>query len=172
TLHPGRVDRIADRHFAQLHEPTILDARLVDSDERARRDELEPRLTDRDRCPFTRSGDRPVPPTALTERFHVAGARQGVRRAGARRARLGVLMRTVAPQGAPGAVPDLPTVTDVQQAGDLEPLEAERGPHTGSPAIVGILHDAQVRILHREAAIPWSARRGVGRCTPDEQRTV
>src|SRR5206468_3648274 len=103
------------------------------------RDELEPRLADRDRLPFTRSGDRSVPPTALTERFHVAGARQGVRRAGARRTRLGVLMRAVAPQRASRPVPDLSAVANVHQAADLESLVPERRSHARGPLIIGIL---------------------------------
>src|SRR2546427_3766394 len=35
ALHPGRVERVGERDLAQLHESGILDARLVDPDERA-----------------------------------------------------------------------------------------------------------------------------------------
>src|SRR5205814_10671375 len=110
--------------------------------------------------PVARSGDRPVLPAAWTERFRVAGAARGFGGAVARRACLGVLMRALAPQRAARSVPDLSAVANVQQAADLESLVAERRSHARGPLIIGILYDAQVGILHREA---------VG---ADEQRTL
>src|SRR4029077_3959693 len=150
ALHPGRVDRVAHRDLAQLHEPTILDAGLVDADERARGDELVPVLADRDRGAGTRAGHRTIPPAALAERLQVSGAR-GRRAPGACCTLLRVEVRPVAPQSALGAVPDLPTVPDIQQTRDLHFPEPERRAHAAGPIVVRVLHDAQVGVLHRHA---------------------
>src|SRR3989441_8176778 len=53
-------------------------------------------------------------------------------------------------QCALGAVPDLPAVPDVQQAGDLQLVVAEGGADAAGPVVVRILHDAQVGVLHGE----------------------
>src|SRR5437762_7298932 len=104
ALHPRRVDRIAHRDLAQLYEPAVLDARLVDADEWAGGDELVPVLPDRDRRVRPRASDRSVPPPALTKGLQVPGAHGGTApRAG--RPLLGVQVGAVAPQGTLGAVP-------------------------------------------------------------------
>src|SRR5439155_7730701 len=64
---------------------------------------------------------------------------------------LRVFVRAVAPQRALGAVPDLPAVTDVEQAGDLKLLVTERRADAAGPVVVRVLHDARIRVLQREA---------------------
>src|SRR3989442_1333286 len=147
ALHPRSVDREGDGDLAQLHEASVLDAGLVDPDEGAGGDELVPVLADRHRRAGPWARDRAIPPAALAECLVVADARSRGDTGGAL---LGVLVGAVAPQCALGAVPDLPAVPDVQQAGDLQLVVAEGGADAAGPVVDRILHDPQAGVLHGE----------------------
>src|SRR5437879_6538301 len=116
ALHPGRIERVADRDLAQLHEAGVLDARLVVPDERAGHDVAVEVLADRDRLPRPRPDNRAVIPATLAEDLGVPGARRRVVAIGAAGAHLRVTVGPVAPQRALGAVPDLAAMPDVEQA--------------------------------------------------------
>src|SRR2546426_2485547 len=125
ALYPGRVERIRERQLAQLREAGILDARLVDTDERAPHDIAIPVLADWGRHAGAGAHNRALIPATLAEDLGVSrAARLTPDRADG--ALFRVLVRAVAPQRPLGAVPDLPAATDVEQAGDLELLVAER----------------------------------------------
>src|SRR6266545_2314429 len=137
---PRRVEPVADRDLAQLRVAAVLDARLVDAREGTRRVAVAiPVLTDRDRGAGARTHDGTVPPAALSERLRRATI-------------LGVFVRTVAPQRAFGAVPDLAAVPDIEQRGHLDLLVAESAPQAARPTRIGIRDDARIGIDHREAA--------------------
>src|SRR6266545_7754701 len=161
ALHPGLVERVAHGDLAQLDEAAVLDARLVDPDEGAGRDEPVPVLSDRHGGPGARTRDGSVEPAALPEGLLVPAA-DGPRHA--RGPLLRVLVDAVAPQSALGAVPDLPAVPDVQQAGQLELLVAECAANAAGPVVLRVLDDPQVRIRRGEAVGPdveralWLAR--------------
>src|SRR5207245_1591719 len=158
ALHPGRIERVADRDLAQLHEARVLDARLVDPDERAGDDVAVEVLADRDRLPRPRPHDRAVIPAALAEDLGVPGARRRVVAIGAAGAHLRVTVRPIAPERALRAVPDLAAMPDIEQPGDLQLLIAEGRPHTPGPVVVRVLHDARVLVLHRVAIAPDEER--------------
>src|SRR4029077_9342724 len=126
ALHPGRVERVADRDLAQLHEARILDAGLVDADERASRHFPVPILTDGHRGAGPGSRHRAVEPTALAECLGITSARRRIVAVDADRPVLRLLGSTRAPQGPLGAVPDLAAMADVQEARDLYLPVAER----------------------------------------------
>src|SRR5256886_6092999 len=129
----------------------VLNAGLVDPDERAGRDEPVPVLPDRHRGIGTRPDDRAVPPPTLPEDLFVSAA-HGRRHACGPLLR--VLVDAVAPEGTHRAVPDLPTMPDVEQAGDLELLVTERRPHAAGPLVLRVLDDPQIRIRRGEAVRP------------------
>src|SRR3989475_736567 len=149
ALHPGRVERIRDRQLAQLREARILDARLVDTDERAPHDIAIPVLADWGRHPGAGAHHRAVIPATLAEDLGVSRA-AGFGPGRTDGALLRVFVRAVAPQRALGAVPDLPAVTDVEQAGDLKLLVTERRADSAGPVVVRVLHDARICVLQRE----------------------
>src|SRR5690349_21218361 len=161
ALHPGRVERVADRDFAQLHEARVLDARLVDPDERAGHHVAIEVLADGNRLPCPRPDDRTVIPAALPEDLGIAGARRRVVAIGARGPLLRIPVGPVAPQGALGAVPDLAAMADVQQARDLQLLIAKRRPDAAGPIVVRVLYDPGVRVLQR-IAVASDVERALG----------
>src|SRR5881396_1939658 len=113
ALHPGRIKGVGHGDLAQLHKASVLDARLVDPDERAADHVPVPVLADVHRVADTRPHYRAVIPTALTEDSRVAGARRGIISVRAGRPHLGILVRAIAPWRALRAVPDLPAMPDV-----------------------------------------------------------
>src|SRR5690242_12633889 len=149
ALHPRRVERVADRDLAQLHEARILDARLVDPDERASRHVPVPVLADRDRLPRPRPHDRAVIPATLAENLGVPGARRRVVAIGAAGALLRVTVGPIAPERALGAVPDLTPVPDVEQAGELQLADSERRADAAGPIVIRVLHDTRNLIADR-----------------------
>src|SRR4029077_4198982 len=151
ALHPGRIERVAQRDLAQLHEAGVLDARLVDPDERAGDDVAVEVLADRDRLPRPRPHDRAVIPAALAEDLGVPRARRRVVAISAAGAHLRVTVRPIAPERALGAVPDLAAMPNVEQAGDLQFLVAQRGADAAGPVVVRVLHDPRIRVLDRVA---------------------
>src|SRR6266566_38021 len=122
ALHPGRVERIRDRQLAQLREARILDARLVDTDERAPHDIAIPVLADWGRHPGAGAHHRAVIPATLAEDLGVSRA-SGFGPGRTDGALLRVFVRAVAPPRALGA----------------------------GPVVVRVLHDARIRVLQREA---------------------
>src|SRR6266478_5335996 len=98
TLYPRRVQGVAHRQLAQLDEATVLDARLVDPDERARDHVAVVVLADMHGRVCSRPHDRSIELASLTEYRRVASARGRVVAVGARAARLGVLVSAVAPE--------------------------------------------------------------------------
>src|SRR6266699_4442194 len=149
ALHPRRIERVADRDLAQLHEARILDARLVDADERAGHHVAIEVLADGHRLARPRPHDRAVIPAALAEDLGVPGARRGIVAVRTRSPLLGVTVRAVTPQGALGAVPDLPAVPDIEQSGELHLLVTERRADATGPVIVRVLHDPWVLVVER-----------------------
>src|SRR5207245_4264304 len=154
ALHPGRIERVADRDLAQLHEAGVLDARLVVPDERAGHDVAVEILADRDRLPRPRPHDRAVIPATLAEDLGVPGARRRVVAISARGPLLRVPVGPVAPQRALGAVPDLAAMPDVEQAGELQLLVAQRGADAAGPVVVRVLHDPLVQVVCRIPVAP------------------
>src|SRR2546427_8558072 len=150
ALHPGRVEHVRDGPLAQFCEAGVLDARLVDAEERASHDVAVPILADRRRHAGTRPHDRAIIPAALAEDLGVPGA-PGFGAGGADAALLRILVRTVAPQRALRAVPDLAAVPGVEQAGDLGLAVPERGADAAGPLVVRGLYETRIRIVQRVA---------------------
>src|SRR5205823_3500200 len=139
-------------------EAGVLDARLVDPDERAGDHVAVVVLADVHRVADARPHHGSVKPAPLTEDLGVPGARGGVVGVGAGGLLLRVLVGTVAPQRALRAVPDLPAMPNVEQAGDLELAEAERRPDAAGPIVVRVHDDAGVVVLHRVPVAPDEQR--------------
>src|SRR2546430_12479906 len=160
ALNPRRVQRVRQRYLPQLHEPGLLDAGLIDPEERAADHIAIPILADGRRDPGPRPHHGAVIPAALAEDLRVAGA-SGFRARRADGPLLGVLVSAVAPQRPLGAVPDLPAVPDVEQAGDLQLAVAERRADAAGPVVIRVLHQARIGVLQREAVrvdvqrAPW-----------------
>src|SRR5207253_10249192 len=103
-------------------------------------------LADRRRTAVAGPDDETVVPAELAEDLRVAGA------AGFGSGRpdgplLGLLVSAVAPQRTFGAVPDLPPVPDVEQAGDLDLAVAERRADAAGPIVVRVLHQTRIGVL-------------------------
>src|SRR6266550_2480386 len=68
ALHPRRIERVRHRDLAQLYEPAVFDARLIDARERTGRVAIAiPVLADRYRGPGTGSRHGTVEPTAVPD---------------------------------------------------------------------------------------------------------
>src|SRR6266480_116857 len=153
--HPRRIERVRHRDLAQLYEPAVFDARLIDARERTGRVAIAiPVLADRYRGPGTGSRHGTVEPTALPERPHRAPG-------------LGVLMRSVAPERALRAVPDLPAVPDINQTGQLQLAVMETAADAAGPARIGIRQNAGIVVDDGESGAvneERSLRRGWAGC--------
>src|SRR6266850_3008598 len=137
--HPRRIERVCHRDFAELHESGVLDARLIHARKRTGRiPGAIPALANRNGCARARSDDRAVPPATLAK-------------GPTRTARLGILMRAVAPQRAFRPVPHLPTMADIEQAGDLHLAIVEAAADAAGPAWIGIRQQARIVVHDREA---------------------
>src|SRR6185312_13190998 len=117
------------------------------------------------------SDDRTIVPATLPEGLEVArahGVAGGVE--GAVGALLRVLVRTVGVERALGAVVDHAAVLEVEQAGDLEFPDVQRGAKAPRPLRIRVTDDALVRIADREA-VGTDVRGALG-CTGADRREI
>ena len=172
ALHPRVVERVPQGDLTELNVPAVLDELLrraaeQAADPRADRGALVPVLTDWNRLVGTGTDhgalERGI---GLTDHVQVAAAGDTVR---AIRPHFGVFVRAVGVQRGFGAVVDLATVLDVQQARQLQLVEPDGAADASGPAGIRVADHALLVVpdgLARrgdEVRTLGSAAAGVGR---------